>query len=88
MPLIVFMAAGLKQQHTRADTLPDFHTAACERLLIPEGGTLVFIFQLLSAVEEVAAQGQIENSAPGAGQGVSMLLKGTSPRLSLFYNSS
>lgn len=84
MPLIVFMAAGLKQQHTRADTLPGFHTAACERLLIPEGGTLVFI----SAVEEVTAQGQIENSAPGAGQGVSMLLKGTSPRLSLFYNSS
>lgn len=41
-PLILFMAAGLKQQHTRADTFWDFCTIVCDSPLIPEGEMFVF----------------------------------------------
>lgn len=41
-PLILLMAAGLKQQHTRADMLRFSCTVVCNSLLIPEGGMLVF----------------------------------------------
>lgn len=81
-PRILFVAAGLKQQCTRADTLRDFCTIACISLLIPEGGMLVFFPSLLfPAVEEVKTRGRVESVSPGAGQGVGILLTGTAEQI-------